>query len=277
VLGVTTNALSLSAILEHPAFLAGETPTSFLEDHPEVLAPSVPGNVRDQHLTIAAAALFAGGAAWRNVHGAPETLRVTYRDGAREVSALLGHAWARSGSRLVVVRDLDAVDDDGATVIPHAAQALAARGAGVSHHGVLLERTGHAGDDGFVEHRVEIDGVRTTVYLRLDPTDPVENVTVDSDGWLTTVTVLSLSAGTGHDATTGAPTTPVPGTVTHVAVAAGDVVEAGTALVVLEAMKMEHTIRADVSGTITDVHVTVGQSVDAHTIVATLTPDADSS
>ena len=62
----------------------------------------------------------------------------------------------------------------------------------------------------------------------------------------------------------------MPGTVTHVAVAVGDVVEAGQALVVLEAMKMEHTIRADADGTVTELHVSVGQSVDAHTVVATV-------
>ena len=64
----------------------------------------------------------------------------------------------------------------------------------------------------------------------------------------------------------------MPGTVTHVAVSVGDAVEAGAALVVLEAMKMEHTIRADSDGVVAGLHVSVGQSVDAHTLVATLTP-----
>jgi biotin carboxyl carrier protein len=67
----------------------------------------------------------------------------------------------------------------------------------------------------------------------------------------------------------------VPGTVTHVAVAVGDAVEAGTALVVLEAMKMEHTIRADEDGVVAEIHVSVGQSIDAHTVVVTLTPEVD--
>jgi biotin carboxyl carrier protein len=62
----------------------------------------------------------------------------------------------------------------------------------------------------------------------------------------------------------------VPGTVTHVAVAEGEAVVAGQALVVLEAMKMEHTIRADADGVVTALHVSVGQSVDAHTVVATV-------
>jgi len=63
---------------------------------------------------------------------------------------------------------------------------------------------------------------------------------------------------------------PVPGRVVTVAVAVGDLVEAGQTLVVLEAMKMEHTIRADADGVVAAIHVRVGQSVDAHTVVVTL-------
>jgi len=38
-------------------------------------------------------------------------------------------------------------------------------------------------------------------------------------------------------------------------------------MVVLEAMKMEHTITADTDGVVTAVHVRAGQSVDAHHVV----------
>jgi len=55
----------------------------------------------------------------------------------------------------------------------------------------------------------------------------------------------------------------------------GQQVSAGAVVVVLEAMKMEHTIRADIDGVVAELHVTLGQSVDAHTVVATLTPEAD--
>ncbi len=59
----------------------------------------------------------------------------------------------------------------------------------------------------------------------------------------------------------------VPGTITDVRVAEGDSVTAGQILVVLEAMKMEHTITADADGVVTAVHVRQGQSVDAHQVV----------
>jgi biotin carboxyl carrier protein len=93
---------------------------------------------------------------------------------------------------------------------------------------------------------------------------------VDAHGWLIEFEVVEPWAASAHDGAGAGPTTPVPGTVTHVAAAVGDEVEAGAALVVLEAMKMEHTIRADAAGTVTEIHVSVGQSVDAHTVVATV-------
>jgi 3-methylcrotonyl-CoA carboxylase alpha subunit len=263
VVGVSTNQFSLAATLEHPAYLAGDTPTSFLDEHPEVLAPGVPSEVRDAHLLVAALALL-GEPGFRNVAGAPETARVTYRDGADDRTAVLGAAWAREGGRVFA---LPSVEDG---VDPHAAQAIAVRDDLVSATGARLERLGDASSDGFVEHRLELDGVRSTVFVRHATDVDGEHMSVDHLGWLTTVRVLELGAGSTHGDAGGGPSTPVPGTVTHVAVAVGDAVAAGAALVVLEAMKMEHTIRAETDGVVTEIHVAVGQSVDAHTVVVTL-------
>jgi biotin carboxyl carrier protein len=54
---------------------------------------------------------------------------------------------------------------------------------------------------------------------------------------------------------------PIPGLVTRVLVTPGQAVEAGTPLLILEAMKMENEIRAPLSGTVQQVHVEGGQSV----------------
>ena len=64
--------------------------------------------------------------------------------------------------------------------------------------------------------------------------------------------------------------TPVPGTVTAVLVVPGDHVASGDTLVILEAMKMEHRIKADDDGVVAEVRVAVGDSVDAHHVVAVL-------
>lgn len=56
-------------------------------------------------------------------------------------------------------------------------------------------------------------------------------------------------------------TSPLPGTVVDVFVKAGDKVEAGQVVLVIEAMKMKNSIRSTYSGTISDVLVSQGQSV----------------
>jgi biotin carboxyl carrier protein len=57
--------------------------------------------------------------------------------------------------------------------------------------------------------------------------------------------------------------TPLPGKVTHVAVAVGDRVERGQTIVVIEAMKMENEFKAAAPGTVTEIRVQPGQSVNA--------------
>ena len=65
---------------------------------------------------------------------------------------------------------------------------------------------------------------------------------------------------------------PLPGAVTKVLVAEGDVVAEGDGLVVLEAMKMEHTLRANGAGTVAQVNCAAGQQVDVHDLLVTVEP-----
>jgi acyl-CoA carboxylase subunit alpha len=61
---------------------------------------------------------------------------------------------------------------------------------------------------------------------------------------------------------------PMPGTVVRLEVAPGAHVKAGTPIVVLEAMKMEHSVTAPHDGVVTDIEVTGGQQVDVGTVLA---------
>jgi len=67
-------------------------------------------------------------------------------------------------------------------------------------------------------------------------------------------------------------TSPMPGAVTQVAVREGDNVAAGQPVVIVEAMKMEHVIRAPHAGRVTALRVRAGDQVDAGAIVADLAP-----
>lgn len=66
----------------------------------------------------------------------------------------------------------------------------------------------------------------------------------------------------GGGAGSGSVTAPMPGKVVRVLVGAGDAVEVGQPLVVLEAMKMETTLAAEVAGTVLALHVEAGSMVD---------------
>ena len=65
---------------------------------------------------------------------------------------------------------------------------------------------------------------------------------------------------------------PLPGAVTKVLVAEGDAVAEGDPLVVLEAMKMEHTLRAAGAGTVSRVVIEPGQQVDVGDLLVELEP-----
>jgi 3-methylcrotonyl-CoA carboxylase alpha subunit len=62
-------------------------------------------------------------------------------------------------------------------------------------------------------------------------------------------------------AASGGLTTPLPGVVVSVPVAVGQSVAAGEVVMVIEAMKMEHTITAPYAGTVETVHFARGDRV----------------
>ena len=66
---------------------------------------------------------------------------------------------------------------------------------------------------------------------------------------------------------------PLPGAIAKILVTEGDAVVEGDALVVLEAMKMEHTLRAAGAGTVGEVLCTVGQQVDVGDLLVVVTPE----
>ncbi len=67
---------------------------------------------------------------------------------------------------------------------------------------------------------------------------------------------------------------PMPGKVLQVSVKPGDAVNAGDPLLILEAMKMENVLAAEIAGTIKDVHVKAGEMVDPGKLLVVIAPNA---
>ena len=81
-----------------------------------------------------------------------------------------------------------------------------------------------------------------------------------------------LSRKGGAGAAGGAVTSPMPGTVLLLRVAAGEQVSAGQPLLVVEAMKMEHTVVAPIDGAVAELAVHAGQQVRLGQQLAVVAP-----
>ncbi|WP_027942553.1 biotin carboxylase N-terminal domain-containing protein [Amycolatopsis taiwanensis] len=84
----------------------------------------------------------------------------------------------------------------------------------------------------------------------------------------------NLLASHGETTDAGPVVSPMPGTVLVVKVAPGEAVAAGAPLVVVEAMKMEHTLVSPVDGVVSELRVQAGQQVALDETLAVVTPRA---
>jgi acetyl/propionyl-CoA carboxylase alpha subunit len=238
--GVVTNRELLVRILAHPAFLAGELHTHFLDQHAGELASPQPGLDRLRVAAIAAtlAAIerrrdshaFAP-PGWRNVRSADQAC--VYHHGDREVQ--LGYRPTGDGFEISI----------GGKATPVTRVALAGDRVTFTEYGAHRRSA-----------RVVVAGGRHYVL---------------ADGALTVLVEEPRFPDHAHEAVKGGLVAPMPGKVVKVLVTEGQEVAAGAALVVLEAMKMEHTVRAADAGTVKTLHVAVGDQVDADRLLAVVT------
>ncbi|MGH3760469.1 biotin/lipoyl-containing protein, partial [Actinophytocola sp.] len=115
-------------------------------------------------------------------------------------------------------------------------------------------------------------GGRVTAFRRaLD--EATDTLWLAAHGSTWAVAEHSLLESESASAAAGGPvTSPMPGTVLVVRAAVGDAVTAGTPLVVVEAMKMEHTVTSPVDGVLTELNVRAGQQVALNQPLAVVTP-----
>ena len=66
---------------------------------------------------------------------------------------------------------------------------------------------------------------------------------------------------------------PMPGLVVEILVSVGDRVDAGSPLIVIEAMKMQNALPAPLSGTVSAIAIAPGTAVDSGALLLTITPE----
>jgi propionyl-CoA carboxylase alpha chain len=242
--GITTNRDLLVRVLGHPAFLAGDTDTAFLDRHGlDVLAAPLADDdavrlsalaaaVADAHRNRAAAPVLAGvPSGWRNLPSEPQRKQYSWPGGDVEVA----YRFTRGG--------FAASGFDGVAVVESSVTRVVLVDGGVSR----------AFSVAAVGEQRYVDSSLGAVALRRMPRfeDPAENVA------------------------TGSLLAPMPGVVARVEVAVGDRVTRGQALLWLEAMKMQHRVDAPAAGIVAELAVNAGAQVDVGTVLAVVDADIE--
>jgi len=245
--GLRTNRDLLVRVLGHPAFAVGDTDTGFLGRHGlDVLAAPLLGPAEERLAAVAAAlagaawrrasatVLAAVPGGWRNVPASPQRSVLTGPAGEHQVS----YRWGRAGVT---------VDEPPGVVPLSCAPSL-----------VVMEADGV---------------VRRWRVARYPGPDGATRLEVDGDAGAVTFTEADRFPEPGYAADPGSLRAPLPGTVVAVRVAVGDQVRAAQELLVIEAMKMQHIVRADRAGRVAALPVTAGAAVEVGAVLAVLTDD----
>ena len=232
VVGVATNLGLLARVVADPDFAADTVDTGFIERRRDaLLAPAGP----PPQFALAAAALsrlpdvsdgsdpWDRGDGWRINLGPAEQTLIVRHDGEEQAVAA---THTSDGWRLEFA--------DG---IRHAAAEL------------------------LPDHRIALtlDGVRRT--LRVVAANGAISVFDGGERWDFDV-LDPLAPPAGAALGPGRLTAPMPGRIVQLLVASGDPVRQGQPLLVIEAMKMEHTIAAPRDGTVAAVHYAPGDLVE---------------
>ncbi|HHU44140.1 MAG TPA: acetyl/propionyl-CoA carboxylase subunit alpha, partial [Actinomycetales bacterium] len=124
--------------------------------------------------------------------------------------------------------------------------------------------------------RVDCDGIARHWQVETVDSRRGTDVIVSSDEgtWVLHRENVVRSAADDDGSGDGTLTSPMPGTVIALSAADGDRVEAGDPVLVVEAMKMEHTLRAPTAGVV-EYHVAAGSQVSTEVALATVVPDED--
>ena len=122
---------------------------------------------------------------------------------------------------------------------------------------IKLTGSGHRGEAQRPFY-VSVDGISEEVMV--ETLNEIEVSGANSNGKKKSPTPAS-GIGRPQPSHQGCVATAMPGTIVDVKVKAGDKVEAGDGILVIEAMKMENEIQAPISGIVISVHVKKGDSV----------------
>jgi len=239
--GLETNRSLLGAILADPVFRRGEAGIDYLDGRPDLRDAGLDEDVRRRHAAAAAFALLRQRA-------------------SRSLVPVPAAGWRNVG----VALHADGFTDVVGTIEVRAPGVR--RPAEVCVDGQWLVVGTAEGADGVVD--LSSDGIRRRYQVRLGP----HGAEVSGPEGQSSFTRLAEDDPVAAGGLAGECRAPLPGTISSVVVKVGDRVDDGDALVVLEAMKMEHTLRAGGAGTVALVQCAPGDQVDVGDLLVAVEP-----
>ena len=243
VVGPKTNIAFLAETVAHPEFRSAHVDTGFIDRHLTDLVPThlmPPGEV----LGLAAIAL-------RHMQAAGACPGDPYSPWDRR------DGWALGGSR----RETILLTYNGAPLTLTVRGGIAALD--VEHDGKAVMVSGEVDEQGTIA--ATVDGhVLAAGLVRL-----ASSFVISHRGHAYEFGIPDpLDVALDESGTGGGVTAPMPGKVVQVLVKAGDRVRKGSALIVLEAMKMEQTLMAPADGTVEALSAAPGDQVEAGAVLA---------
>nr|WP_235937818.1 acetyl/propionyl/methylcrotonyl-CoA carboxylase subunit alpha [Pseudoroseicyclus tamaricis] len=244
--GIGHNLPFLSAVMDHPKFVAGEMTTAFIaEEWPEGFdGVTLPGNQLRRLAAVAAA-----------IHRIAEIRRARISGRIDNHKRTLGEDFVVTAQGETFPLTLTA-DPFGTDVTFAGGEAV--RVAGAWSPGQRLARLDVAGEPMVVQVEPRPLGFR----LRTRGADLSVRVMTPRQAELAALMPQKLPPDTSKLLLC-----PMPGLLVSLNVAAGDNVEEGQALCTVEAMKMENILRAERRGIVTQVNAAVGESLAVDEVI----------
>jgi propionyl-CoA carboxylase alpha chain len=245
--GIRHNIPFLAALMAHPRWRAGKLSTGFIaEEFPEGFHAHAPEGERAAVLAVVAAAIdHIMGERKRRISGQISGRMVT-RESQRAV-------WLDDKEiRLEVRRGNGEIE-------------VRFPGKGGRHHLASDWRPGDPLWSGTIDSRpvaVQVRGVPNGFALAWRGVEAKAYVYTEREAHYARLMPVKEKADTGKQVLC-----PMPGLVVSIAVREGQEVKAGETVAVVEAMKMENVLRAEIDGTVSKIHVKPGDSLAVDAVI----------
>ena len=240
--GLNSNLGYLEAALRHRDFRAGALDTGFLARHADSLLGEA-GPSREERLALGALAEQL-----LRARQAAERAALTEDPHSPWADA---RGWRLNGGTRRLIRFRQGSETEEIELHYHP------DGYAVRVGARTIEASARDLGDGAV--LVGLDGVWHRVHVVWQGA----RLTLSGFGWSQRLELVDPLGGHGEDSGgAGHLSAPMPGRVTQVAVSLGEAVEPGQLLLVLEAMKMEHSIKAPMAGVVAVLQVAEGDQVE---------------